>query len=142
MPFVSTKNDGGYFADVSEELGLHDSRGWWFSIEAADFDNDGDMDFCLLATFPDYDKQPLLPFVYLKNEDPGTFEFSTELLNNPTLGRWLLAEAGDIDQDGDQDIILSSFTYVFTPVPDSLNAKWNNTGIDLMILRNKSSDDN
>ena len=106
-----------------------------------DFDNDGDVDFCVLATFPDYDNKPFLPFVYLKNENPDSFEFRSELLNDPTLGRWLLAQAGDIDQDGDEDLILSSFTYVFTPVPDSLNTKWNRRGIDLLILKNKSTND-
>lgn len=106
-----------------------------------DFDQDGDIDFCLLATFPDYEKDPIMPFVYLKNENSEDFIFETELLNNPSLGRWLLADSGDIDRDGDQDIILSSFTYVFTPVPDSLNAYWNRQGVDMLILKNKLKND-
>lgn len=31
--------------DVTSEAGLADSQGWWFSIQGADFDNDGDTDF-------------------------------------------------------------------------------------------------
>ena len=106
-------------------------------VLARDFDQDGDMDFCLLATFPNYDKDPLLPFVYLQNENSTSFEFSSKVLSDPTLGRWIFAEAGDIDNDGDEDIILSSFNYVFTPVPDELNKKWNNNNIDMLILKNK-----
>ncbi|MEN8789585.1 MAG: VCBS repeat-containing protein, partial [Flavobacteriaceae bacterium] len=34
-----------------------------------DFDQDGDMDFALAATFPDYEKDPLLSFIFLKNEE-------------------------------------------------------------------------
>ncbi len=101
-----------------------------------DFDQDGDMDFALAATFPDYDRDPLLSFVYLKNEKADDFRFSPEVLENPASGRWLLLEKGDVDQDGDEDVILSPFTYVFTPVPDSLNHAWNTKGVDLLILEN------
>ena len=105
-------------------------------VLARDFDQDGDIDFCLLATFPDYDKKPLLPFVYLENETSSTFKFTSKVLKDPTLGRWILAEAGDVDKDGDDDIILSSFTYVFTPVPKELNRKWNENSIDMLVLKN------
>ena len=106
-------------------------------VLARDFDQDGDMDFCLLATFPDYEKEPLLPFVYLENENSSSFIFTSKVLKDPSLGRWILAEAGDVDQDGDEDIILSSFTYVFTPVPDQLNKAWNESNVDMLILKNK-----
>jgi len=103
---------------------------------ANDFDQDGDMDFALAATFPDYEQDPLLSFVYLKNEDALNFKFSSEVLQDPAQGRWLLLETGDVDRDGDEDVILSPFTYVFTPVPDSLNTRWNSEGVDLLILEN------
>ncbi|MBC30609.1 MAG: hypothetical protein CMH48_07155 [Muricauda sp.] len=45
MNIRAFKNDGGYFKEVTHTLGLDDTRGWWFSINSADFDNDGDMDF-------------------------------------------------------------------------------------------------
>ena len=105
-----------------------------------DFDQDGDIDFCVLATFPDYDKEPILPFVYLQNDDPANFEFSTQVLSIPSAGRWLLLESGDIDKDGDEDIILSPFTYVFTPVPEYLNELWNQSGVDMLLLENKIID--
>ncbi|MEL6559590.1 MAG: FG-GAP-like repeat-containing protein [Bacteroidota bacterium] len=38
------RNNQGQFEDYSEEAGLTDSRGWWFSLVAADFDQDGDQD--------------------------------------------------------------------------------------------------
>lgn len=44
MNITILKNDEGYFADVTQEMGLQDTRGWWFSVEASDFDNDGDQD--------------------------------------------------------------------------------------------------
>ncbi|MUP47174.1 hypothetical protein E0K83_15650 [Gramella sp. BOM4] len=45
MPIRVFKNNRGSFNEVSKELGLGDTTGWWFSIEEGDFDNDGDMDF-------------------------------------------------------------------------------------------------
>ncbi|WP_422858524.1 FG-GAP-like repeat-containing protein [Flagellimonas sp. S174] len=39
------KNQAGKgFKEVSKELGLEDTRGWWFSLKADDIDNDGDLD--------------------------------------------------------------------------------------------------
>ena len=125
-------NDGSNNYEESYFYPLHGAT----RVLARDFDQDGDTDFCLLATFPDYQKEPLLPFVYLQNEDSSTFSFNSKVLKDPTLGRWLLAEAGDVDQDGDDDIILSSFTYVFTPVPGELNKSWNENRIDMLILKN------
>ena len=45
MNIKAFKNDGGYFVEVTNEIGLEDTDGWWFSVKSADFDNDGDQDF-------------------------------------------------------------------------------------------------
>ena len=39
---INTKNG---FVDTSEAFGLANTTGWWYSITAGDFDNDGDEDF-------------------------------------------------------------------------------------------------
>ena len=104
---------------------------------ARDFDLDGDLDFALISTFPNYEEARELSFVYLQNENSESFEFKTMTLQNPNEGRWFLMDSGDIDQDGDYDIILSSFTYVFTPVPNDLAEYWSKTNTDILILENK-----
>lgn len=38
------KNTGTTFKEVTEEVGLTNTTGWWFSLKADDIDNDGDMD--------------------------------------------------------------------------------------------------
>ena len=45
MPLVILKNEEGRFTNVSSDLGIDDSRGWWFSISEGDFDGDGDQDY-------------------------------------------------------------------------------------------------
>lgn len=102
-----------------------------------DFDQDGDMDIALIATFPDYEQAQLHSFIYLENQDAGSFTFHPSTFSQPELGRWFLIEAADVDKDGDEDIILASFTYSFTPVPKDLSKHWESSDIDLLILGNE-----
>ena len=44
MPIRVFKNNKGDFSEVTNEVGLEDTYGWWFSLDSADIDNDGDMD--------------------------------------------------------------------------------------------------
>jgi hypothetical protein len=39
------RNVGGRFSEVTDSTGLGDTRGWWNSLAAGDFDNDGDIDY-------------------------------------------------------------------------------------------------
>ena len=45
MPITFLKNEDGKFVNKTEDYGLEKSTGWWYSILADDFDNDGDIDF-------------------------------------------------------------------------------------------------
>ena len=45
MPLRFFKNDHGKLKEVTGETGIGDQSGWWNSIVAGDFDNDGDIDY-------------------------------------------------------------------------------------------------
>jgi hypothetical protein len=45
MPITVLKNSGGKFRDASAETGINNEAGWWNSLAAGDFDNDGDIDY-------------------------------------------------------------------------------------------------
>lgn len=45
MPLTFLQNDGGKFENVGAQTGIADKKGWWTSLAAADFDNDGDTDY-------------------------------------------------------------------------------------------------
>ncbi|WP_411030791.1 FG-GAP repeat domain-containing protein [Spongiimicrobium sp. 3-5] len=105
-------------------------------VVAGDFDDDGDFDFGLLSTFPDYNK-PEFSFVYLENKNAEQYSFVPHTFEASTHGRWLLMDAADVDEDGDTDILLSSFTYAFTPVPEHMSKLWKEKNIDIMFLENK-----
>ncbi len=47
MPIRIFINQRTTFKEASENSGLQNSEGWWNTIVAADFDNDGDMDFVI-----------------------------------------------------------------------------------------------
>ena len=45
MPVTFLKNDKGIFKNVTVATGISNQIGWWNSIAAGDFDNDGDIDY-------------------------------------------------------------------------------------------------
>lgn len=45
MPVTFLKNDKGVFKNVTAASGISNNVGWWNTIAAGDFDNDGDMDY-------------------------------------------------------------------------------------------------
>jgi len=45
MPLTFLSNENGVFKDVTASSGINSHTGWWNSISAGDFDNDGDMDY-------------------------------------------------------------------------------------------------
>ncbi|NER11271.1 FG-GAP repeat domain-containing protein [Muriicola jejuensis] len=106
-------------------------------VLASDFDQDGDMDFGLLSTFPDYENAPDRTFLFLDNTDPAAYQFETFKVADSDKAKWFLMDKGDIDGDGDLDIIVSSFTLPFVPAPQDLQNRWKEFGIDLMILENQ-----
>jgi len=47
MPVTFFKNEHGKFVDVTPTSGVASTTGWWNSITAGDFDNDGDIDYII-----------------------------------------------------------------------------------------------
>jgi hypothetical protein len=45
MPVSFFKNDNGKLKNVTAQTGIGDQTGWWNSLAAGDFDNDGDIDY-------------------------------------------------------------------------------------------------
>lgn len=75
-----------------------------FGARAADFDNDGDLDIAAISFFPNFAVDRRESFVYLQNN--GELEFSAFTTAELVNGRWMTIGAGDLDADGDVDIVL------------------------------------
>jgi hypothetical protein len=101
---------------------------------ARDFDGDGDLDIAAISFFPDYEKTPRESFVYLENK--GGMKFKPSTFAECIAGRWDSMDVGDLDGDGDLDIVLGSYIRGPTAVPEMLKQVWEKRGPSIMILKN------
>jgi hypothetical protein len=100
-----------------------------------DYDLDGDLDIAAISFFPDYLRYPQESFIYLKNK--GNLTFDDYSFPEASRGRWAVMDAGDMDADGDIDLVLGSFVYLL-PQGDTtgLGKKWLSTGPSVIVLEN------
>jgi hypothetical protein len=74
---------------------------------ASDFDADGDLDIAAISFFPDVNQKPNESFLYFDNQ--GNMNFNISTMKEASRGKWMVMDVGDIDNDGDKDIVLGSF---------------------------------
>ncbi len=116
---------------------------WFYPIYGAtrvlteDYDLDGDLDFAVMAFFPDFGTPHDESFVFLENVDPGQYRFQAHTCEASSLGRWLVMEKGDVDEDGDMDIMLGSFLLPLAKEHDDIMDRWRDEKINLLFLENQ-----
>ncbi len=120
---------------------FHFKLAWFYPMNGAskvlarDFDGDGDVDLAAIAYFPDYTKSPIESFIYFENQ--GKLTFQPRTFPRPERGHWLTMDAGDVDQDGDEDLLLGSFQLSSTPVPMELRLRWRKEQQGVLLLENQ-----
>lgn len=105
-----------------------------FKAVAADFDQDGHLDIAAISYFPDYEFSPEESFVYLQNK--GGLKFDAFSFPESAIGRWLVMDVGDVDGDGDLDIVLGAANRTPYKVNSALYEKWLKEGPSILILKN------
>ena len=120
------------------------TESWFYPIYGAtrilpeDYDLDGDIDFAVLSFFPDFGHAPAEGFVYLENLDAEAKKFQSFTFEGSRDGRWLVMDAGDIDHDGDTDLLLGAFMLYPGSQHHAITERWIDKKVDLYLLRNKT----
>jgi hypothetical protein len=103
-------------------------------VIARDFDADGDLDLASISYFPDFDQRPEEGFIFWQNQ--GGLSFKAFSFDKVSDGRWLTMDAGDVDADGDIDIILGNAYFTLGYIPEKLKRKWEAGSPSVIILKN------
>jgi hypothetical protein len=109
-----------------------------YKVEIQDFDLDGDLDIAAIAFFPDFHPENPESFVLLQQSSDLNFVPKTHPATYN--GRWLSMDSGDLDADGDKDLILGA---AYSPVGMRENheekyQKWVKEGPPVLVLDNKT----
>ena len=105
-------------------------------VRCRDFDQDGDQDLFVMSFFPDFDLGGRQSLVYLENEGEGNF--TPHQIEGADQGRWMVMDAGDIDQDGDEDVVLGSFVLNSRGIDTDLMKTWRTKGKRVLFLENQT----
>lgn len=124
------QNDGN---NQFQEVWFYPLQGAYNAIPA-DFDQDGDLDVAAISFFPDYVNRPAASFLYLENQ--GDMNFKAHTFPEYDSGRWIVMDSGDLDADGDLDLVLGALTFEVIPEM-GLVEKWVAAGIPFVVLENQ-----
>jgi hypothetical protein len=117
-------------------------QSWFYPVNGAyrfmlrDFDLDGDLDMVSISFFADYLQQPEEALLYFENT--GNLTFKPFKIKGYQLGRWLTMDAGDIDGDGDEDVVLGNFSRGPQSFMSTEDAARFSKGTPLIMLVNRT----
>lgn len=121
---------------IFENSGSGEFNESWFypmhgasGLEVGDFDQDGKTDLIAISFFPEKNQNPRQDLIYFSQVSKGKFE-PFVLAKAPDL-HWLTISQGDLDLDGDLDILIG--TFAFDQLYKAPTSSWN----PFVVLRNR-----
>lgn len=110
-------------------------EGWFYPMNGAsgleidDFDQDGDLDLFVISFFPSKSQVPKQNLIYFEQEEKMVFSPYVPALKSKM--NWLTLAKGDIDLDGDQDIVVGAFEF------NDLYKRPSDPWAPIIVFRNK-----
>lgn len=126
------ENDGNNHFD---EVFFYPMQGA-YKVIPEDFDLDGDIDLAAIAFFPDFTLDQEVSFLYLQNN--GYLDFKAFTIPQSSQGRWICMDSGDVDMDGDIDLVLGALTFEIPGDHMGRVDQWVKDGIPFLFLENNS----
>ena len=126
-------NDGSYGFEESYFYPLNGAS----KVICRDFDADQDVDFVVLGMYPDLIRWKNEVLVYFENQ--GNYSFTPKYIEAEPSARWILMDAGDLDADGDPDLILGANMRIQGILtPPRIQDQWTKNKKSIQLFINQS----
>ncbi|MEM6268166.1 MAG: VCBS repeat-containing protein [Bacteroidota bacterium] len=125
------RNLGGLKFEEAFFLGMNGAYG----TRTRDYDQDGDLDIAAVSFYPDYAQGAQEAFVYF--EQTGPEQFAAHTIEGANLSRWMVMDAGDLDGDGDEDIVLGAFNVKSSDAADATYETWLKNDAPILVIENQ-----